>query len=138
MRISSSFLPLAPWEKSGRQANLMVFDTRVNTKRLIVGIVVCDLVTTALEERQFDPIDLDILGCIFMHRSFNYPNSRSGKNVVGAMASIENAQKEVQQLLSSTPDHSGLMLLCKNEGVCKAVCAALCLDFQPGIDDISH
>ena len=120
MRISSSVLPNAPWEESALQADLMAFDTRVNDRRLVVGIVVCEMDTPTLEERQLNPTSLGILGRIFMRRSFNYPGSPSGKNVVGMVESVEHAVQEVKELLRNTPDHSGLMLLCKNRRVYEA------------------
>ena len=73
-----------------------------------------------------------------MHRKFNYPDSPSGKNVVGMVGSVEPAVQEVKDLLRNTPDHSGLMLLCKNRRVYEAAFPALCVDFQLKTDNPLH
>lgn len=129
MRIVSTFVPCAiQGLLEGRRAQLTVFDTFVDAKRLVVGITVGDVGHgQSLEDVELSAVGQKMVKVLADHVYRNFPDAPFLVVGIGARLS---APKRVRQALKKAPENAGMLLVCANAKVYDAAFAALNVDFE--------
>lgn len=127
MLVVSTFLKPEHSPEFGQQALLMVFDTLVDKKSVVVGITV-----GAVEGNDIDKVRVSQVGQMVIerlgdHRSRNYPD---GPVVIAGVAKVTGAKERVRNVLAQAPEHSAIILVCANDKVYDAAFPALCVDYS--------
>jgi hypothetical protein len=126
-RIISTFLPPAPAEGVADAAILMVFDTLVNEKNLVVGFTVGVMDGPDLEGVRVSEIGRRVIERMGEHHQANYPG---GPVAVFGVASRYGAPERVRKVLAQAPPDSAVLLVCADDKVYDAAFPALGVDYQ--------
>ena len=127
MRVASSYVAPVFDEEMGRKLLLMVFDTLIDDRKIVVGITVGQVGAT-LEDTKVSPIGQKIIDQLAAHHKLNYPETVSV--IVAGVQNVGNAVKRVRNVLRQTPDGAALLIVCANDKVYDAAFPALCVDFN--------
>jgi len=127
LQISSTFLPPQKIESIEQPAVLMLFDTLVNQKRVVVGITVGKVQGADLDSVRVSAIGQNIITALASHMRLNYPQ---GAVVVAGVAQVPSAKERVRKVLAQAPEGSGVLLVCADNKVYDAAFPALGVDYQ--------
>lgn len=128
MKIISTFLHPVDWEEHGCEAPLMAFDTLINDKSVVVGIIVGSMIGPTLEDAHVSAPDLQVVRRVIEHHQFIHP--KAAPIIVAPMKDVDVAKTGLLELLRHAPHQSALVLLCANEMVYEAALPLLCVNFQ--------
>lgn len=131
MRIISTFIPAERLPEgspeAGANAIVMVFDTLVDDKSLIVGITEGVVEGNDLASARVSQVGQVVIARLERHRMRNYPQ---GAVIVAGVAQVASAKERVRQVLAKAPHQAAVLLVCANGKVYDAAFDALCLDAQ--------
>jgi hypothetical protein len=127
LRILSSFLPPQPVEGLAPKTLVMVFDTLVQQKRVVVGITVGKVQGPDLASVRVSAIGQNIINALASHMRLNYPQ---GAVIVAGVAQVPGAKERVRKVLAQAPEGSGVLLVCADNKVYDAAFPALGVDYQ--------
>lgn len=127
MRIISTFLTPEHSEELGANALLMVFDTLVDDKSLVVGITEGVVQGHDLASVRVGKVGQMVIDRLGRHRQINYPQ---GAVVVAGVAQVAGAKERVRQVLAKAPPGATVLLACANGKVYDAAFDGLGLDLQ--------
>lgn len=127
MRIISTFLKPEKSEQFGTDTLVMVFDTLVDSKSLIVGITQGVVKGNDFAGARVSQTGQVVIERLQRHRERNYPQ---GAVVLAGVAQVAGAKERVRQVLAKAPHQSAVLLVCANGKVYDAAFDALGLDMQ--------
>ena len=112
----------------GRNTVLMVLDTLVDDKTIVVGVTVGTIAGNSLEDVRVRPIGNAVISRLAAHHTLNYPDTSTV--VIAGVNGVGNAIQRVRSVLRNAPPKSGVLLLPANDKIYDAVVNALNVDFQ--------
>lgn len=128
MRIVSTFLPSEHTPEAGDQATIvMVFDTLVEDKSLVVGIAEGVIQGNDFAGARVSPVGRLVIDRLQRHHARNYPD---GAIVVAGVAQVAGAKERARQVLAKAPPGAAVLLVCANGKVYDAAFDALGVDMQ--------
>ncbi|MBD9530429.1 hypothetical protein IB233_02125 [Comamonas sp. CMM01] len=127
LQVISTFLPPQAVDGISPKTVLMLFDTLVDKKRVVVGITVGQVQGPDLRDVRVSPIGQNIINALGRHMDLNYPDSPV---IIAGVAQIPGAKERVRKVLAHAPEGSGVLLVCANNKVYDAAFPALCIDYQ--------
>ncbi|OOH92301.1 hypothetical protein BMF29_08420 [Comamonas kerstersii] len=114
-------------EGLAQPAVLMVFDTLVDQKRVVVGITVGQVQGPDLGSVRVSPIGQRVIDALGQHMAANYPQ---GAVIIAGVAQVPGAKERVRKVLAQAPEGSGVLLVCADHKVYDAAFPALGVDYQ--------
>lgn len=126
MRIISTFLAPEHSQELGQHTILMVFDTLVQEKSVVVGITVGVVQGNDLAGVLVSPTGQMVVERLERHRERNYPQ---GAVVIAGVAKVAGAKERVRQVLAKAPEHAAVLLVCVDDKVYDAAFAGLGVDY---------
>lgn len=127
MRVISTFLKAEHSPEMSADTLLMLFDTLVDQKSVVVGITVGVVQGNDLNAVRVSPVGQMIIDRLGRHMSLNYPE---GPVVLAGVASVAGAKERVRKVLAQVPDGAALLFVCANDKVYDAAFPALCVDMK--------
>lgn len=133
LQVISTFLPPQAIEGVSPKTVLMLFDTLVDKKRVVVGITVGQVQGQDLSEVRVSPVGQNIINALGLHMRLNYPQ---GPVIIAGVAQVPGAKERVRKVLAQAPEGSGVLLVCASNKVYDAAVPALCIDYQSANMDL--
>ncbi|MGS0742844.1 hypothetical protein ACVBEF_13560 [Glaciimonas sp. GG7] len=128
MRVISTFLPTADWEEPENQVPLMAFDTLIDDKNVVVGLIVGKTIGPMVGKAYVTLRGLKIIRRVIEQQQLVHATAMPP--VFAQMEDVDIARDQVRELLREAPHQSALVLVCGNDEIYEAVFPALCVNFQ--------
>lgn len=127
MRVISTLLPAEFSDLSGRMTTLMVMDTLVDDKPLVVGITVGKITGNTLDGVEVSAVGQEVIRRCARHHRLNY--SDAAPVIVAGVQNVSDAVKRVTNVIKDAPDKALVLLVCRDKKVYDAAVTALHVNY---------
>lgn len=127
MRVKSTYVGPFFDSEMGEKLLLMVFDTLVDDRSIVVGITVGEVGLT-LDDLLLSSVGHKVMNQVIRHQKLNY--SQTDPVIFAGVQYVSSAIQRTRNILSKAPHGAALMIVCADHKVYNAAVPALNIDSQ--------